>query len=92
MLHCRDPEHAMLSPGSASALVNAALEWLQPQVVQALTSSLLDPTPNPQAQADPRNSRQGIAAAAGPFCSALAAVLRFLEAHVHARQVRLRVK
>lgn len=78
----------MLSPGSASALVNTALEWLQPQVIQALTSSLLD------SGADPNegSARQGRAAAAttpGPLCSALAAVLQFLRAHIQARQVRL---
>ncbi|KAL3145854.1 hypothetical protein ABBQ38_015223 [Trebouxia sp. C0009 RCD-2024] len=83
----RDPERAMLSPGSATALVNAALEWLQPQLIHALTSSLLDPTPNPRPDSNPNNRRQGSAAAPGPFCSVLAAVLQFLEAHVQARQV-----
>lgn len=78
----------MLSPGSASALANAALEWLQPQVIQALTSSLLDL----RADLNQGNGREGRAAAAtvpGPLCSALAAVLQFLTAHVQARQVRL---
>ncbi|KAL3155979.1 hypothetical protein ABBQ32_012970 [Trebouxia sp. C0010 RCD-2024] len=83
----RDPERAMLSPGSATALVNAALHWLQPPVIQALTSSLPDPTPNQRPDPDCNNRRQGSAAALGLFCSALAAVLQFLGAHVQARQV-----
>lgn len=90
---CRDPARAMLSPGSATALVNAALEWLQPQGIQALTSSL--PPPRVDSRLDPNQGRcrQGRAAAAspaalGPFCSALAAVLQFLGAHIQARQVR----
>ena len=78
----------MLSPGSASALVNAALEWLQPQVIQALTSSLL----HSGADTNQGNGRQGrgdAATAPGPLCSALAAVLQFLRAHIQARQVWL---
>ena len=78
----------MLSPGSASALVNAALEWLQPQVIQALTSSLLDLRADPK-QGNGREDRAAAATAPGPLCSALAAVLQFLRAHVQARQVRL---
>lgn len=78
----------MLSPGSASALVNAALQWLQPQAIQALTSSLLDPEADPK-QGNGREGRAVAATAPGPLCSALAAVLQFLRAHIHARQVRL---
>lgn len=82
----------MLSPGSATALVNAALEWLEPPVIQALTSSLPNPTADPRSVPNQGNCRQGRASAAapaalGPFCSALAAVLQFLGAHVQARQV-----
>ena len=86
----------MLSPGSATALVNSALEWLQPQVIQALTSSLpdprADPESNPRPDPDQGNGRQGrtaAAAAPGALCSALAAVLQFLGAHIQARQVHL---
>lgn len=78
----------MLSPGSASALVNAALQWMQPQVIHALTSSL----PGPEADPKQGNGREGRAAAAtapGPLCSALAAMMQFLRAHVQARQVEL---
>lgn len=83
----------MLSPGSATALINTALEWLHPQHIQALMSSLLDPLPDPKPHPNPNDEAllEGIAAAPGPFCSALAAVLQFLGAHVEARQVWLHV-
>ena len=85
----RAPERAMLSPGSATALINTALEWLHPQHIQAFMSSLLDPPTDPRPDPNDKALLQGIAAAPGPFCSALAAVLQFLGAHVEARQVRL---
>ena len=64
----------MLSPGSATALVNDALEWIQPRVLQML----LDVVEGA--------SRRAVGKAPEMFCSALAAVLSFLEAHVTARQ------
>ncbi|DBA80705.1 TPA: hypothetical protein ACH3X1_007944 [Trebouxia sp. C0004] len=72
----RNPENAMLSPGSATALVNDALEWLQPQVLQML----------PRGVAVEGPSRRAVGKAPEMFCSALAAVLSFLAAHVTARQ------
>ncbi len=72
----RQPDKAMLSPGSATALVNDALEWLQPHVLQML----------PRGDAVEGASRRAVGKAPEIFCSALAAVLSFLEAHVTARQ------
>lgn len=93
---CREPARAMLSPGSATALVNSALEWLQPQVIQALTSSLPDPRADPESNPRPdpnqgrgRQGKTAAAAAPGALCSALAAVLQFLGAHIQARQVHM---
>ena len=72
----RKPDKAMLSPGSATALVNDALEWLQPRVLQTL----------PRGDVVEGKSRRAVGKAPEMFCSALAAVLSFLEAHVTARQ------
>lgn len=66
----------MLSPGSATALVNDALEWIQPSVLQML----------PRGDAVESVIRRAVGKAPEMFCSALAAVLSFLEAHVTARQ------
>ena len=66
----------MLSPGSATALVNDALEWIQPSVLHLL----------PKGDAVEGASRSTVGKAPGMLCSALAAVLSFLEAHVTARQ------
>ncbi len=66
----------MLSPGSATALVNDALEWIQPRVVQML----------PRGDTVEGISRGAVGKAPEMLCSALAAVLSFLEAHVTARQ------
>ncbi len=66
----------MLSPGSATALVNDALEWLQPYFLQLL----------PRGNALEGKSTRAVGKAPEMFCSALAAVLSFLEAHVTARQ------
>lgn len=73
---CRMPYSAMLSPGAATSLVNNALEWIQQGVLDDLVSSLSTPT-----QQDARQL--------SALMSVLAAVLKFLDAHVHARQVRL---
>lgn len=66
----------MLSPGSATALVNDALEWLQPHVLKVL----------PRRHALEGRCTRAVGKAPEMFCSALAAVLSFLEAHVTARQ------
>jgi type IV secretory pathway VirB2 component (pilin) len=66
----------MLSPGSATALVNDALEWLNPHVLQML----------PRRDAVEDASRGAVSKAPEMLCSALAAVLSFLDAHVIARQ------
>ena len=66
----------MLSPGSATALVNDALEWIQPRVLQML----------PRGDAVEGVIRRAVGKAPEMFCRALAAVLSFLEAHVTARQ------
>ncbi|DBA68651.1 TPA: hypothetical protein ACH3X2_013454 [Trebouxia sp. C0005] len=72
----REPDKAMLSPGSATALVNDALEWLQPHVLKVL----------PRRHALEGRCTRAVGKAPEMFCSALAAVLSFLEAHVTARQ------
>ena len=79
----------MLSPGSATALVNTALEWLRPEVVQTHIGSLSDGEGLRAATGGDKQGRAGPVAGPGPFCSALAAVLQFLEAHIQARQVQL---
>ncbi len=66
----------MLSPGSATALVNDALEWIQSPVLHML----------PKGDAVEGASRRAVGKAPGMLCSALAAVLSFLDAHVTARQ------
>ncbi|KAA6423692.1 MAG: hypothetical protein FRX49_06263 [Trebouxia sp. A1-2] len=71
-----EPDKAMLSPGSATALVNDALEWLQPHVLKVL----------PRRHALEGRCTRAVGKAPEMFCSALAAVLSFLEAHVTARQ------
>lgn len=71
--YCRHPQNAMLSPGAASSLVNAALEWCQSTVPDQLRTSL--------------KSAHDSKCARSELLSALAAVLSFLNAHIKARQV-----
>ena len=66
----------MLSPGAATSLVNSALEWIQQGVLDDLVSSLSTLT-----QQDARQL--------SALMSVLAAVLKFLDTHVQARQVRM---
>ena len=70
----------MLSPGSATALVNEALGWLQTDVVQMLLAAL-------QHAALHRADRQVPRVVATTLSSAIAAVLGYLEAHITARKV-----
>lgn len=77
----------MLSPGSATALVNTALEWLQPEMIRSHIGSLSGCEGQKGARGSDKQGRADPVAARGAFCSALAAVLQFLEAHIQARQV-----
>ena len=74
----------MLSPGSATALVNEALGWLQPDIVQTLHTMLQQH----DVHQGERHSHVTRATALPVLSSALAAVLNFLEAQITARQVR----
>ena len=78
----------MLSPGSATALVNDALEWLRPGVMQSLQTSLSSPQHASQGVSESAWQR-AVGTTPAMFCSALAAVLNFLGAHITARQVWL---
>ena len=77
----------MLSPGSATALVNPALEWLQPDHIRSLKATLSKCQHPEQARAGRHQGRADPGAVPGAMCSALAAVLQFLVAHIQARQV-----
>ena len=71
----------MLSPGSATALVNDALDWIQPEVLQMV--QIVDRP----AEATSGEAQLGaIRQAPDMLCSGVAAALNFLEAHVTARQ------
>lgn len=77
---CRKPDAAMLSPGSATALVNDALEWIHPEVLQMVTVDRPAEATSGEAQLG------AIRQAPDMLCSGVAAALNFLEAHVTARQ------
>lgn len=74
----------MLSPGSATALVNDALAWLRPEITHMLSATPANAEHETQGGCQGRQDR---ATALGMLRSALAAVLNFLAAHVTARQV-----
>ena len=70
----RSPSSAMLTPSAATSLVNTALEWFQGSTAKAFLSALCLPS---------QHSANSLPA----VTSAYAAVVGFLNTHIHARQV-----
>ena len=75
----------MLSPGSATALVNEALGWLHTDNVQTLLAALQHVGLHRADEHVPR----ALTSTLDVLASAIAAVLGFLEAHITARKVSI---
>lgn len=72
----RSPSNAMLTPGAATSLVNSALGWLQGSTAEEFLST------------DTLGSQESMSRLQAAI-SAYAAVVGFLNTHIHARQVTM---
>ena len=70
----RSPSNAMLTPGAATSLVNSALGWFQGSTAEEFLS------------ADTLGSQESVSRLQAAI-TAYAAVVGFLNTHIHARQV-----